>query len=138
MCIGRPALRDREKLAEGACSTKITLWGVDVDTSDGTFTLPDTKIGRAVEFLASSELDSGNTRIQLTKLQQLRGEMEHWSLRNAAIRPEFAAVDRLLVNYHEGGQPKGTAKEMKQTYLEFWESAESMRASLATPEKWVV
>ena len=43
--------------------TQLTLWGIDVDTLQGTFTLPHNKIDRAKEFLAGPEFDPWHTRI---------------------------------------------------------------------------
>ena len=45
--FGLQALRHREKSAEGECSTRIVLWGIEVDTQKGTFTLPRDKVERA-------------------------------------------------------------------------------------------
>ena len=104
----------------------------------GPFAPPGAKIDRSAEFLASCEFGPGRTRIQLRKLHEVRGEMEHWSLCNSATRPEPNVADRLMVNHRNEGFPKGSTVEAKQTYLEFRESVESMRANLPTPEKWIV
>ena len=133
-CFGEPALHRVKKLVEGACATRITLWGIDVDTKTGTFTLPECKVERAREFLASPTFDPGNTRIELKRLQELRGKLEHWALCNTAVRPEMAVVDRLLAKYENVACPKGEPREMKQAYLEFWESIECLRINLSTPE----
>ena len=127
-----------KEMADGQASTEITLWGIDINTQKNTFTLPRAKVGRAIEFLAPPEFDVGNTRIPLRKLQELRGEMEHWAVCNIAIRPELAVVDRLLVTAHDAVSPKGNRKEMKQRFLEFWEAIEALLVNLSTPSRWSV
>ena len=64
--------------------------------------------------------------------------MEHWVLRNASDRPDLSAVGRLLVSYHNEGNPNGNHAGIKKAYLEFWESAESLRANLTIPDRWRV
>lgn len=107
-----------------------------MDTRAGTFSLPETKIARARDFLAPPEFGPGHTRIAIKRLQEPRGEMDHWALRNTSIRPELAVVDRLLAHYGREACPKGDPAEMKQAYVEFWEAIEAMRVNLRTSEDW--
>ena len=56
---GLPAVYSKKNLVEGACSTKMTLRGIDVDATAVAFTLPGAKIDRAIEFLAPIDFDPG-------------------------------------------------------------------------------
>ena len=62
--------------------------------------------------------------------------MEQWALCNTAIRPELAAVDRLLAKYGHAACPRGGPRDMKHSHMEFRETSESPLATLLTPIKW--
>ena len=96
-----------KKEVEGACATKITLWGLTMCNETETVSLPMDKLEKAQEFLANPQFDPGVTRIELGLLQELRGKSEHWSLCNSSLSPELHVIDRLLCSYQGRSRPKG-------------------------------
>ena len=46
-CFGISALHRRKKEVDGKCDTRIALWGIDADTGEGTFALPQVKRERS-------------------------------------------------------------------------------------------
>ena len=105
--FGMQAVHRRQKELEGKCNRRIILWGIEVGTRSGTFSLPSSNVERAREFLASPEFGPGHTRVQLKRLQELRGKMEHWAPRNSPIRHEMDGVGRLLAHYGQEAFPPG-------------------------------
>ena len=130
--LGTRAVNKEKRRAEGNADTSVLLWGIDVCTESETFTLPAAKALRAQEFLASPDFDPSITRIHIKKIQELRGKLEHWSVCNRALATETRHVDRLLVTRDGLIGPKGSLTELKQAYIDFWDSLETMRIHLLT------
>ena len=94
--------------------------------------LPMGKIDRAREFLATTDYEAGVTRVSLKRLQELPGNLEQWSLRNASLACETPHIDRLL-RFKEGlPSPKGSVRLAKQAYIDFWDSLEYIRVQMST------
>ena len=72
------------------------------------------------------------TRIPLKRIQEIRGKMEHWSVCNRALSTEARHVGRLLVSRDGKVDPRGSLRELKQAYIDFWDSLETMRIHLLT------
>ena len=106
--------------------------GIDVCTKSETFTLPAAKALRAQEFLASPDFAPSITRIHIKKAQELRGKLEHWSVCNRASATETRHADRLLVTRDGLIDQRGSLGELKQAYIDFWGSLETMRIHLLT------
>ena len=87
-CLGTRALHRKKLEAEGNTATKIPMWGIVVCADAGTFAAPRGKIDRVREFLATIDYDPGVARISLRRLQELRGKLEHLSVRNASLACE--------------------------------------------------
>ena len=131
-CLRYKALHRKKRDAEGNSSTTLPLWGIVVSTEDETFTLPPEKIDRAREFLATCDYVPGATRIPLGKLQELRGKLEHWSICNQSLATETPYIDRLLRAKAGVLAPRGSLREVKQTYLDFWDCLECIRVQMST------
>ena len=72
------------------------------------------------------------TRIPIEKIQELRGKLEHWRVRNRALATEARHIDRLLVTRNGVIDPRGSVRELKQAYVDFWDSLETLRIHLLT------
>ena len=114
----------------------MNLWGVDVSTVDNTFSLPTDKIQKAKMFLSTPDFDPGVTRIPLKALQELRGRVEFWSCCNSSLGVEMRFIDRLLVSQQGISHPKGSLREIKQSYIDFWSSVETIRIHMSTADFW--
>ena len=101
-------------------------------THSETSPLPPEKIDRAREFLAAIDYDPGVTRIDLERLQELRGKLGHWSICNASLAPETPNADRLLMFKNGLTAPRGSLRQIKQAYFDFWDSMEYIRVQMDT------
>ena len=84
----------------------------------------------------SYEYDPCVTRIPLKQLHELRGRVEHWSNCNSALGAEMRFIDKMLVSRSGMSTPKGHKREIKQAFIDFWTSVETIRAHMATDDYW--
>ena len=131
-CLDAKALRREKRDVEGNASTRLALWGVTICTRSETFSPPEEKIDRAREFLATIDYDHGVARIELKRLQELRVELEHWSVCDASVAFGDPHVGRLLRFKGVFPAPQGSLRQIKQAYLDFWDSLEYIRAQMST------
>lgn len=96
------------------------------------FPFPPDKVGRAREFSAIGDYDPGTSRIPLKILQEIRGKLEHWSIRNQSLATESPNVDRLLRTKSGVLPPRGPLREIKQIYIDFRDSLEYIRVQMST------
>ena len=130
--IGLGSVHTIKHKVAGCAVTRSVLWGVEVCTASESFTLPPAKALRAQEFIAATDFDPAMTRIPLRRIQELRGKLGHWPACNRALSTELRHVDRLLVVREGLISPKGSLRELKQAYVDFWDSDETIRAHLLT------
>ena len=135
-CLVPTAVHLEKRRIEGNAETKIILWGIVVSTTENTSTLPSEKIDRAKEFSMLPVFDPCITRIPLKRLQELRGRVEPWSNCNVSLGPEMRFIDRLLVSRSGITCPKGSLREIKQAYVDFWTCLETIRAHMVTDTYW--
>ena len=94
------------------------------------------EIGRSKEFSSTADFGPCVMRISLRKLQELRGRAKRWSHCNASLGAEMGPIDKLLVLKLGMAIPKGSIREIKQTYIDFWTSVETIRANMDTEGYW--
>ena len=135
-CLGPAALNTAKRDIEGMSDTRLNLWGVLICTESNTSTLPQGKIERSEEFLSSPDCDPGVTRIPIHSFQELRGRVEYWSSRNAALGVEMEFIDRLSVSRSGVCAPKGSMREVRQAYWDFWSSVETISVHMSTASYW--
>ena len=135
-CLGPAAAHLEKRRIEGNSDTNLILWGIIVSTSGNTFALPREKIDRAKEFVMLPVFGPCITRIPLKRLQELRGRVEHWSNCNMSLGHEVRFIDRLLVSRSGITCHKGSSREIKQAYIDFWTCLETIRAHMATDTYW--
>lgn len=122
----------RKRSAEGGADTCIQVWGIGVCTVRETFTLHSAETLRAQERLASADFDPPMTRIPLKRAQELRGKLEHWSVRNIALATVTKYVGKLLVASAGVISPRGSLSELKKPIIDYWGSLETIRIHLLT------
>ena len=103
-----------------------------VCADSATFSLPNLKIDRAMEFSATGDYDPVVTRIPLRKLQELRGKLGHWSVRNQSMAAEAPFIGRLLRSRKGVISPQGAPAGGKQIYLDSWDSLDYIRIQMST------
>ena len=118
-CLGPAAVNTIKREIEGLYDTCVNFWGIDVSTTENTFSLPNDKINKAESFLSTPEFGPRVTRIPSKALQELRGRVEFWSCCNSSLGVEMRFIDRLLVSQSGIINPKGSLREIKQAYIDF-------------------
>ena len=104
--LGESAI-NREKMAEeGETGTKVLAWGLNVDTEEDTFSLPDAKWQKAQYLLALPMFEWGCRRLERREVQVLRGNATFWKTVCPAVRPETALVTDMSGEWSAGGTPR--------------------------------
>lgn len=85
------------------------------------------EIFRAQSSLSPNEFGSCVTRIPLKRIQELRARHGQWAVCNRALSAAMRYVDKLLVSREGEIRPKWSIREIKQTYVDFWDSPDAFR-----------
>ena len=72
------------------------------------------------------------TLIPHREIQELRGQLEHWSVCNDALATEMRYTDKLLVARSGVISPQGTLGELNHPYIDFCDSLSTIRMRLLT------
>ena len=72
------------------------------------------------------------TLISIKQIQELRGQLEHWSVCNMELATEMRYIDKMLVARSGVISPPGPLSGLKKEYMDFRDSLETIRARLLT------
>ena len=100
--LGESAINQEKAEVEGETSTQCLAWGLELDTLENVFRLPDLKWQKAQFILNQPVFDWGCRRATRHELQILRGNATYWMIVCPALRTEVASIDRLLSGDQEG------------------------------------
>ena len=134
LCLRPATINIAKRDIGGLADATIELLGTDVCTVGNTSALPDREISRDEDFLCPPDFDPDATRIQSECLQELRGRVGHWPCCNSSLGVGVRIVGRLLVTSDGVVNPRGSLRGIKQAYLDFWSSLETIRIHMSTAD----
>ncbi len=133
--LGPKALNLEKLEEEGAFLPEHILWGLTTNVNTMTFSLPEHKIARAQFVMDDPVYDPGRRRILVRDLQVLRGNAQHWSLAQPRLKPELAAIDRMLTGVKI--DQEWVQDRSDTDWEEFEDTVEYMRVLVGCPHLWI-
>ena len=132
--LGDDAINADKLEAEGETSEKTLAWGLEIDTVEDTFSLPDLKFQKAQWLVNQPEFRWGNKRLTRLQVQVLRGNCTYWTIVCPSLKPELASIDRLL------GGPAQDSEVIEgidhEDWVRFRLSMEVIRILVEDVENW--
>ena len=137
--LGPQAINEEKDREEGQYSPSQIIWGLAYDTERQSRSLPAPKLEKAAHLLALPDFNRGNRCVQLSLVQELRGNQQFWLSALPVLSSLLGASNALLGPPSPAGDavPKGdTPSERERLWVRFWDAVEVQRYLVEVREEW--
>ena len=137
--LGEKAINEEKDWEEGRYESSKIVWGLLYDSDRLTRSLPEPKLLKAAHLLNLPDFSYGCRVVDLSLVQELRGNQQFWLSAMPIISGLLGATNALLGPPDRAGRavPRGhTPVARERTWVRFWEAVEVQRYLIGVRDEW--
>jgi hypothetical protein len=137
--FGLRGLNTVKDLTQGAWGTTNQIWGITIDTVQGTLGMSSVRLARAARYLAEPTWRWGSKNVTVHDMQRLFGSVRWYAQVCRPMANALSDIRRMLSTDDPTGRwvsPRGSPEHKNWCWAQFWDSCELLRVALKDEELW--